>query len=111
MGLLGGFFNDLQKVVNDSVGNDYRKIYFSAHPEEQQECACCGATLYRGDSDFTIDHIIPQKYNGTNFVTNLQPMCRSCNSRKKDKIDALTLKYSGTMLINEIKNLNRKKEW
>lgn len=56
----------------------------------------------RGDPDLTIDHIIPRKYGGTNAITNLQVMCRSCNSSKKAKINALSVKYLGQALIREI---------
>jgi 5-methylcytosine-specific restriction endonuclease McrA len=43
-------------------------------------CVACGAT-----KDLTIDHVIPLRKGGTNFIENLQPLCRACNSSKKDK--------------------------
>jgi 5-methylcytosine-specific restriction endonuclease McrA len=41
------------------------------------KCAHCGATDH-----LTADHIIPLKLGGDNYITNIQPLCKSCNSRK-----------------------------
>ena len=57
------------------------------------------------DDKLTVDHIVPQKYGGSNSISNLQPMCQRCNSIKKDKITALTLQYSGEALVREIKRM------
>lgn len=43
-------------------------------------CARCGAT-----DDLTIDHIIPIIKGGSDEVTNLQVLCRKCNSSKGAK--------------------------
>lgn len=40
-------------------------------------CLCCGFT-----EDMTIDHVIPVSRKGLNVRSNLQPLCRSCNSSK-----------------------------
>jgi hypothetical protein len=40
-------------------------------------CVVCGA-----ESRLTIDHIYPVSLGGTNDESNLQTLCRSCNSRK-----------------------------
>ncbi len=98
------FFDDVQKIVNTVVG-DHREVYFKYYPAKKQKCVICGKKLVRGDFDFTIDHIIPRKYGGTNAITNLQPMCRSCNSRKREKINELSLKYSGQVLVREIRRI------
>lgn len=45
------------------------------------QCANCGTS-----EDLTIDHIIPISRGGTNTSDNVQPLCKSCNSRKSNKL-------------------------
>lgn len=45
------------------------------------QCLWCGNT-----SDITVDHVIPLILGGTNYIHNIQPLCRVCNSKKHDKI-------------------------
>jgi len=40
-------------------------------------CVCC-----HKKRKLTIDHIVPVSKGGTSNIENLQPLCRSCNSRK-----------------------------
>lgn len=44
----------------------------------------CGGLcqICKTDKDITIDHIIPLSKGGKNDINNLQPLCRSCNSKK-----------------------------
>lgn len=42
------------------------------------KCLCCG----RSDLKLTADHVIPIKLGGVNSIENLQPLCKSCNSKK-----------------------------
>ena len=44
-------------------------------------CVACGTT-----QNVEIDHIIPFTRGGSDLVDNWQPLCRSCNSSKKDKL-------------------------
>lgn len=45
---------------------------------------CCGCGCHDG---LTVDHIVPRVMGGTNAVSNLQFMCRSCNSSKGARPD------------------------
>ncbi len=45
------------------------------------KCLCC-----KSQTKLTRDHIVPLSKGGTNYISNIQPLCLSCNSSKKQKI-------------------------
>ena len=49
--------------------------------EYDYKCAICKEVKF-----LTTDHIIPLSKKGTNYISNIQPLCQSCNSRKGNKI-------------------------
>ncbi len=64
--------------ISDGYDQDWIKLskaILVAYPR----CAACG------DHATMVDHIIPKKQGGTNDLSNLQPMCRSCHSSKSAK--------------------------
>ena len=43
-------------------------------------CLACGKP------EVTVDHVVPISLGGSNTIENLQPLCRSCNCRKQNKV-------------------------
>jgi 5-methylcytosine-specific restriction endonuclease McrA len=50
------------------------------HIKPMGPCVVCGTM-----EDLTFDHIVPLAKGGTNELSNLQVLCRACNSKKGAK--------------------------
>lgn len=48
--------------------------------DAENRCLACGQEV-----SLTADHIVPLSKGGSNYITNIQPLCLSCNSKKHDK--------------------------
>lgn len=66
---------------NSLSGKIDKKAWELKLKELEGKCQMCG-TL----ETITIDHIMPLSKGGTNLIANLQPLCRSCNCSKSNKI-------------------------
>jgi 5-methylcytosine-specific restriction endonuclease McrA len=56
----------------------------------EHTCACCGRT-----DAIELDHIVPLVQGGTNWAGNLQLLCESCNSSKRDYRITYYLPWNG----------------
>lgn len=81
------------KRLKNIEGNHTYKEWIELKKQYKYKCAICGISekelkdLWK-DTQFTKltkDHIIPISKGGTDYIFNIQPLCISCNSKKKDK--------------------------
>ena len=61
----------------------YRDEWFKHNESDHgwYTCARCGKKIRKADVD--IDHIVPQKYGGSDKLFNLQCLCKHCNRSKQ----------------------------
>jgi len=52
--------------------------------EYDYRCVCCGRQ--EPNIELTVDHIVPLTQEVKSTIENIQPLCRSCNSRKGTKV-------------------------
>jgi 5-methylcytosine-specific restriction endonuclease McrA len=65
-----------RSVAGHHTANELRALYqWFGHC-----CLSCGRV-----DDIAIDHVVPISKGGANTINNLQPLCKSCNSRKATK--------------------------
>ncbi len=54
---------------------------------ERDRCQCQSCGQAGLEANLEVDHIIPLALGGSNDLSNLQTLCRSCNQRKKHYLD------------------------
>ena len=69
-------------------GTAWRKTAAAAVAQHKAQygdwCPGWGAPAHAA-SDLTADHRVPKAHGGTDEPHNIQVLCRSCNSRKRDR--------------------------
>jgi 5-methylcytosine-specific restriction endonuclease McrA len=66
------------------VGTHTLEEWLSRLAEYKNRCAYCQRRGTKAEP-LTRDHKIPITKGGTDFIDNVVPACRSCNSAKKDR--------------------------
>lgn len=64
--------------------SNYKKILQQLLHKYKFQCVECGCM---DESRLTVDHIVPVSKGGSDDMENLQILCKSCNSRKRDKYE------------------------
>lgn len=72
----------MRKTPRILISPAVRKYVFE---RDLYQCKSCGKTHL--ETVLNIDHIIPLARGGSNDISNLQTLCRSCNQRKKDRLE------------------------
>ena len=71
-----------RRALRSSAEGDFTAQEFKdLCAEYKNACAYCGET----DVKLTADHDIPLARGGSNWISNILPSCKSCNSRKRTR--------------------------
>lgn len=79
-----------------AIGRYSRNEWEALKAEVRFACLACGRT--EPEVKLTVDHIQPLIAGGTNYITNIQPLCRSCNCSKQARTLCFCLVRSQTLL-------------
>ena len=75
-------YSSIRRTRKKGAGGSYTKEEWNALLDATgHQCLCCGMT----GVNLTADHVIPVSCGGTSNIDNIQPLCKSCNSKKHAK--------------------------
>lgn len=70
----------LKELVKNGLTHT-RQEWTSLREKNNNACIFCGSKR-----KLSKDHIVPLSKGGTDLISNIQPLCQSCNSRKHNKV-------------------------
>lgn len=80
------FYERMREIKKNGNGGSHTlKEWDTLKAQYNWTCPCCGKK--EPEIKLTEDHIIPISKGGSNNIENIQPLCRSCNSKKSNKYD------------------------
>lgn len=87
-------FWTLQRIIrkNNALGSHTFSEWKALKDKWYNTCLRCGKK--EPEIVLTEDHIIPLIKGGSNYINNIQPLCRLCNSKKHTKIQFYPLLLS-----------------
>ena len=74
--------NRQQRMRKKKWHQDDKKKWQGLLKEYGNQCLCCGADGGEDGCLLVPDHVIPLSEGGKDNVSNIQPLCPECNSRK-----------------------------
>lgn len=89
--------NKRRTRVLKAIGSHTTKEWNKLKKKYNYMCLCC--KKIEPEIKLTRDHIIPLIKNGTDYIENIQPLCKSCNCKKHTKI----INYKNGILDKQIK--------
>jgi 5-methylcytosine-specific restriction endonuclease McrA len=71
-----------RRAIKNNIEGSHTQVEWRAIVKQfKGRCVCCGE--YFG-SKLTLDHVIPISRGGTDYISNIQCLCKQCNSSKRD---------------------------
>jgi diadenosine tetraphosphate (Ap4A) HIT family hydrolase len=79
-------YMDMRNPFGDSNLDAIRgSVRYEVLKRAAGRCEACGVTANQTQID--VDHIVPRATGGSNDISNLQALCRTCNAQKRDRDD------------------------
>lgn len=75
------YSNNIRALKIGAVGTFTKEEWIEMCRKHDNRCVACNV-----QGQMTVDHIVPLSRGGSNDVSNLQPLCKSCNSKKGIRI-------------------------